>query len=115
MVRAQRIAPALLMQAAHAGVEIVCGTNAAFMAGDVPRECLELHRAGLSAAESLQAATRSSGRALKPWAECGAFQPGQLADMVFLRRTPLRDLHALREVSVVMIGGEVRFKQGGGQ
>jgi imidazolonepropionase-like amidohydrolase len=105
MVSSQRIAPDLLLRAHGAGVEIICGTNAAFLAGGVYRECLELVHAGLSAADALRAATIGSAGALKPYVECGSFRSFHFADLVFLENDPTQDIHALAQVREVMVGG----------
>jgi imidazolonepropionase-like amidohydrolase len=105
MVSEQRIKPDLLMRAHQAGVEIICGTNAAFLTGGVYRECLELVNAGLSAADALRAATLDSAKALKPYVECGSFRSFHFADLIFLETDPTQDIHALAQVREVMVGG----------
>lgn len=105
MVSSQRIAPDLLMQAHAAGVEIICGTNAAFLAGDVVRECLELHRAGLDAASVLRAATQNGAKAIQQYVESGFFRSRHAADLLFVTRDPLLHLEGLSEVSAIVIGG----------
>jgi imidazolonepropionase-like amidohydrolase len=107
MVAAQRIRPDLLMQAHEASVPVICGTNTAFLAGDVARECLELHRAGLGAADVLLAATLHAARALHAMPDYGAFRAGWAADMVFMRRSPLNHVEGMGEVRAVVSGGEV--------
>jgi imidazolonepropionase-like amidohydrolase len=105
MVSEQRIKPDLLMRAHQAGVEIICGTNAAFLAGGVYRECLELVNAGLSAADALRAATIGSASALKPYVECGSFRSFHFADLIFLETDPTQDIHALAQIKEVLTGG----------
>lgn len=107
IVAAQRIRPDLLLHANEAGVQIICGTNTAFLAGDVARECLELHRAGLGAADVLQAATEHAAHALRPAPDFGAFRRGWAADMVITRRNPLEHVEGIGEVLAVVSGGEV--------
>ncbi len=109
MVSAQRVSPDLLMQAHAAGVEIICGTNAAFLAGDVVRECLELHRAGLSALDALRAATQNGAKALKPYVETGFFRSHHYADLCFTPGDPAQNLEALSEMRAVMVGGTTRY------
>ncbi len=106
MVGRQRVAPDLLVAAQRAGVEIICGTNTAFLAGDVARECLELHRAGLSAADALRAATQNGAKALRPYVESGFFRSRHYADLLFVAAHPLDDLSSLTQVSAVMIEGK---------
>ena len=107
MVSRQRIAPELLVQAHEAGVELVCGSNAAFLQGHAARECLELHRAGLSAVDALRAVTHIGASCLRPFVECGAFKPFYFADLVFLPDNPVEDLNALAQIGTVMIGGNL--------
>jgi imidazolonepropionase-like amidohydrolase len=108
MVSQQRLAPDLLMQAQAAGVEIIVGTNAAFLAGDPVRECLELHRAGLSAAEALRAATQHGAGALKPYVETGFFRSHHYADLFFVRHDPVQNLQTLTEIGAVLVEGTNR-------
>jgi len=104
MVREQRIAPELLLQAHEAGVAIACGSNAAFLAGDVVRECLEFQRAGLHAVDVLRSATIQGAQSLEPYVETGAFNLHNNADIIFLSDNPIEDLSALREVREVLMG-----------
>jgi imidazolonepropionase-like amidohydrolase len=108
MVGKQRVVPELLLKAHAAGVEIVCGTNTAFMAGDVVREALELHRAGLSAEACLRAATHHGAATLKPYVETGSFRSHQFADLLFVEQDPLQDLANLSRVSAVMREGTLQ-------
>jgi imidazolonepropionase-like amidohydrolase len=108
MVGQQRIAPDRLLLAHQAGVEIICGTNAAFLAGDVYRECLELHRAGLSPAAVLCIATQNGAKALKPYLESGFFRPRYRADLLFVESDPLQNIEALSQISAVMIKGTMQ-------
>lgn len=107
MVAAQRIRPELLLQANEAGIQIICGTNTAFLAGDVARECLELHRAGLPTGDVLKAATGHAAHALRPAPDFGAFRRGWAADLVIMRRNPLEHVEGMSEVHAVVSGGEV--------
>ncbi|MEQ9033115.1 MAG: amidohydrolase family protein, partial [Aggregatilineales bacterium] len=108
MVSSQRITPDLLVSAHQAGVEIVCGTNTAFLAGDVVRECLELNRAGLSPADALRAATQNGAATLKPYVECGSFRSHHFADLVFVEDDPIGNLEALNHIHNVMVEGTVQ-------
>jgi imidazolonepropionase-like amidohydrolase len=108
MVASQRIGRDLLLQAHSSGIEILCGTNAAFLAGDVSRECLELHRIGLSTTDVLRAATQNGARTLKPYCQSGDFESNHFADFLFVRRDPMQDMRALGEVSAVMVRGSLQ-------
>jgi imidazolonepropionase-like amidohydrolase len=108
MVSQQRISPDLLKQAHAAGIEIICGTNAAFLAGDAVRECLELQQAGLSAADVLRAATQYGAKALKPYVETGFFRSHHYADLFFVKHDPVQNLETLKEIGAVMIEGTTK-------
>ncbi|MBK8020590.1 MAG: amidohydrolase family protein [Chloroflexi bacterium] len=108
MVSKQRIPPALLRQAHEAGVEIICGTNAAFKAGNVLRECTELQRVGLSSLDVLRAATQNGAQTLKPYVESGSFRSHHMADLFFVQQNPIDDLQALSRISAVMVGGTIQ-------
>jgi imidazolonepropionase-like amidohydrolase len=63
--------------------------------------------AGLSPLETLKTATSESARALGLGGEVGVLQPGCRADILVLKRDPLRDLSALGEPLLVIAGGRV--------
>ena len=108
MVSRQRIAPELLVSAHQAGVDIICGTNTAFLAGDVARECIELHRAGFSTIESLRAGTQNAAATLKPYVECGSYHEHYFANLVFVEDDPINDLQALNHIHKVMFEGIIQ-------
>lgn len=105
MVSKQRISPDMLQAAHQAGVEIICGTNTAFLAGDVVRECMELHKAGMSTGDVLRAATQNGAKALKPYIESGFFRSHYHADLFFVKHDPVQNLESLNEISAVMLEG----------
>ncbi len=108
MVSSQRISPELLVSAHQAGVEIICGTNTAFLAGDVARECIELNQAGLSAVDALRAATQTGAATLKPYVECGSFRSRHFADLVFVEDDPVSNLQTLNHIHKVMVEGTMQ-------
>ena len=103
MVSRQRIAPELLVKAHQAGVEVICGTNAAFLDGTVFRECELLLEAGLPLEAVLKAATLSAAETLKPYCEWGALKPDYYADFLFLEGNPLDSLEFLKKPVEVQI------------
>lgn len=107
MVNQQRVSSERLLDAHLAGVEIICGTNAAFLQGSVARECQELACAGLPEIGILRSATSHAARCLKPYSRSGAFHPQFRADFVFLGADPTRELGALEDVRALMLGGHV--------
>lgn len=107
MISQQRLSKDRLVEAQKAGVEIICGTNAAFSQGGVIRECVEMEKNGLSNEEVLRAATLNAGRSLKAFTDCGSLLPAYRADLIFLPRNPLEDFTALEEVGAMMLGGQL--------
>jgi hypothetical protein len=86
------------------GVRIVAGTDG--MAGyQLPRE-LELYvDAGIPAPAVLQIATIGAARVMKHDGESGSIEPGKLADLILIDGNPSANIHALRNVSMVIRGG----------
>ncbi len=107
MVAAQRISADLLQEAESVGVELVCGTNAAFQEGTVYRECCLMQQAGLAVDTILRAATTAAGRCLKPYVEWGALEPYFFADLLFLQGNPLETLESLAQPADIMMGGQI--------
>lgn len=66
-----------------------------------------LLEAGLSPAEVLRAATSNAARALGLSDAVGTLEPDKLADVIVVDGNPLEDLSALRDIKVVVKGGEV--------
>ncbi|MBK8021819.1 MAG: amidohydrolase family protein [Chloroflexi bacterium] len=76
----------MLRQAHEAGVEIICGTNAASKAGNVLLNALNFQRVGLSSLDVLRAATQNGAQALKPYVESGSFRSHHMADLFFVQQ-----------------------------
>ncbi|HJW33602.1 MAG TPA: amidohydrolase family protein [Holophagaceae bacterium] len=90
------------------GVRIVNGSDAGAFPWDRPlaRE-LELMAAhGMTPMQALQAATIRAAELLSLEAEVGSLEPGRWADIVALSADPTKDLSALREVPLVLKGGQ---------
>ena len=77
----------------------------AFGAVTLPIEIEQLRLAGLSAMESLVAATGGAAEALGRERELGTLAPGKLADVLVVEGDPLADPAALRRTRHVIKGG----------
>jgi imidazolonepropionase-like amidohydrolase len=74
--------------------------------GEAPwREVELLVEAGLTPIEALTAATSVSAASFGRPQELGVVRAGALADLIVLAADPSRDIHAIRTVSRVMLGG----------
>jgi imidazolonepropionase-like amidohydrolase len=74
--------------------------------GEAPWRELELMvDAGLTPLEALTAATGTGAASLHRSGDLGTLEPGKLADLIVLERDPSVDIHAIRTVSRVMVGG----------
>ncbi len=113
MVAAQRIPAPLLLQARDFGIEIICATNAAFLQGDMVKECLCLEAAGFSRLEILRSATLTTSKSLKPFCQTGSFAKNNHADIVFYERNPLENLHNLKSIEKIMLSGKLVDLKGG--
>ena len=95
----------------QAGGRIVAGTDTGAIRHLVPgfglhEELSHLAGAGLSNMDVLRAATGRAAEAL--WgSDLGTIEPGKRADLLLVRRNPLEDLGALREIERVVAGGRV--------
>ena len=61
--------------------------------------------AGLTPLEAVTAATGTSAASLHRAGDVGTLEPGKLADLIVLDRDPSVDIHAIRTVGRVMVGG----------
>lgn len=95
-----------------AGVTMcVGGDTGVFAHGSNARE-LELMAAwGMAPADVLVAATRDNAAVLGVGDRVGAITPGLLADLVAVGGNPLRDIGAVRTVTMVMKGGAVVLRR----
>ncbi|HPA39653.1 MAG TPA: amidohydrolase family protein, partial [Phenylobacterium sp.] len=76
-----------------------------FRHGDNARELEWMVRLGMTAPEALIAATATDAKVLdKP---VGRIAPGLLADLVAVQGDPTADIAAIRQVVLVMKGGQV--------
>ncbi len=96
---------------ASAGVRIAfasgSGVAGTFEGYSEYQEAVLMMRAGLSPAEVIRAFSSGSATALGAATERGTVEPGRLADLVILNADPLENIHNLRELHAVMIGGRL--------
>lgn len=94
----------------QAGVRIIAGTDGPGIGSLLPgfalhRELDLLVASGLSPLQALRAATLTAAQALGK-EELGSVQPGKLADMVVLDADPLQEIHNLKKIHLVVLGGK---------
>ena len=100
-----------LRKLASAGVRIAfasgSGVAGTFEGYSEYQEAVLMVRAGLSPAAVIRAFSSGSATALGITAERGTVAPGRLADLVILNANPLENIHNLRELHAVMVGGRL--------
>jgi imidazolonepropionase-like amidohydrolase len=88
------------------GVRFALGTDAVH--GQMPFEVATLVRLGVSAKDALLAATRWGAEACRVDGEVGSLTPGKRADVIAIDGDPLKDIGALRRVTLVMKDGVIQ-------
>ena len=100
-----------LQRLAAAGVKIGFGSGSGFPGTfegySEYREAVLMKRAGLSPQEIIQAFSSATASALGVIRKRGPILPGRLADVVILNANPLDNIHNLRELHGVMVGGKL--------
>ena len=98
-------------QALRAGVIISAGTDG-FSAPDAPfpalYEELELlvNRAGFTPMQAIVAATRNGALSVRKDPDFGTIEAGKLANLVFTRQDPSKDIGALRTLTLTVKRGK---------
>ena len=100
-----------LQRLAAAGVKIGFGSGSGipgtFEGYSEYREAVLMKRAGLSPLEIIRAFSSASASALGIARKRGSILPGRLADVVILNANPLDNIHNLRELHGVIVGGQL--------
>ncbi|MFN8413055.1 MAG: amidohydrolase family protein [Anaerolineales bacterium] len=102
-----------LRRAHEMGVPIAMGTDAATpynFHGENAMELYYMTEAGLSAMDCIVASTKTAARALGWEKTLGTLEAGKLADLLIVKKDPLKDLKALadrKNIETVMQGGKV--------
>lgn len=112
-LKLRRFATALrnLRRIQEAGVEIgfasTSGFPDTFQGYSDYREAVLMKRAGMSAMSVIRAFSIGSAKALGLEGQRGALRPGWMADLVILNANPLDNIHNLREIHAVFVGGRL--------
>ena len=111
---------AMLQNAIHLGVNIALGTDQfPFEPNDGTTATIaeaELYvKAGMTPLQALRTATVNSAQMIGMDKDIGALEPGKYADVVAVTADPLKDIHALRTIGLVMKGGTVVRNDWSGQ
>jgi imidazolonepropionase-like amidohydrolase len=95
--------------AARAARVTLCagGDVGVFAHGENARELELMQESGMPALEVLAAATSVNARAFRVDDKVGAVRAGLSADLVAVQGDPAADIHALRQVRLVMKGGSI--------
>jgi imidazolonepropionase-like amidohydrolase len=97
-----------LQQAVPAGVKIAFGTDAGVSLHGRNADEFELMvQHGMTPAQAVVAATRNAADLLGLADRIGSLEPGKQADLIAVRGNPLEDVTVLKQVELVMKGGEV--------
>ncbi len=90
------------------GVPIAFGTDAGvFKHGENYREFIYMVEGGMPAMEAIKSATSVNAKVLGMGDKLGQLKKGYLADVVAVKGNPLKDINAVKDVVMVMKGGQV--------
>jgi imidazolonepropionase-like amidohydrolase len=100
---ARRIAAETFPRHLASGIRYACGTDS--MHGLMPIELETLVRFGVSPQDALLAGTRWGAEACRIDDQVGTLVPGKRADLIAVDGDPLKDIQAMRRVTMVMKDG----------
>jgi imidazolonepropionase-like amidohydrolase len=69
-------------------------------------EMQQLRRAGLTLAEILRAATLNNARRFKIDSQVGSIEPGKVANLILLRKSPLESVEAYDSITTIWVHGK---------
>jgi imidazolonepropionase-like amidohydrolase len=92
------------------GVSIAMGTDAGTPGNHHGDNMQEIERmvtgAGLTPRQAIESATMGGARLLRRENDLGSLEAGKFGDVVGFASNPLEDIHAIRNVALVVKGGE---------
>ena len=98
----------MLTTAYNSGVTIAFGTDSGVSKhGENAREFEYMVKAGMSAAQAIEAATVTASKHIQMDDKIGTIEPGKYADLIAVDGNPLTDISQLLDVDFVMKGGDV--------
>ena len=99
MVRAMR----------DAGIPLLAGTDVPAEGPTIAlyEELALLVDAGLSPIEALLSATRNAAQFTSRLSEVGTIEKGKLGDLILVAGDPMRDIHDIKRIDLVILGGRV--------
>lgn len=98
-------------KAQKAGVNIAFGTDSGVSAhGDNGQEFSLMMKAGMSALNAIQAATINAAHLLGQIQNLGSIEQGKFADLIVVSGNPLKNIHTLEDIKVVIKAGEIEFQ-----
>jgi imidazolonepropionase-like amidohydrolase len=69
-------------------------------------EMQQLQKAGMSLAQIFRAATLNNARELKLDAQLGSIEPGKIANLVLMKKSPLESVDAYDSITTVWVHGQ---------
>ena len=94
------------------GVKIAFGTDSGVTPhGENADEFVYMVQGGMSPMEAIQSATMGGAQLLKIDDQLGSIEAGKLADIIAVKKDPLKDISSLKDISFVMKDGIVYKNQ----